>query len=412
MSGCDCDAIKDSLTSFDDAMESLLSSAQATNATESVDTASAMGRVLAQSLVSSINVPPLDNSAMDGYAVLSQDITQCGVTLPVSQRICAGEVGQPLQAGTAARIFTGAPVPDNADAVVMQEFCERIDDNVTINQTVKLRQNIRDAGEDIDEGDEILTTGTYLRAQELGLAASIGCSPLTVFEKIKVGLFFTGDELVEPGNPLPPGKIYDSNRYTLLGLIQAMGCEVVDLGIVPDDLESTKQALQRAADQADLVITSGGVSVGEEDYIRIALEQLGELKMWRIAMKPGKPLAFGMVGDTPFMGLPGNPVSVFVTYCLFVSPFLKSMQGRVDVLPKSLSMTAAFDWPKPGKRQEYLRARVIVDEEGQSAVEVFSHQGSGVLTSTSWAEGLVMIPVGATFKKGDTVSYTPFTELL
>lgn len=412
MSGCDCDAIKDSLTSFDDAMESLLSSAQATNATESVDTASAMGRVLAQSLVSSINVPPLDNSAMDGYAVISQDITQCGVTLPVSQRICAGEVGQPLQAGTAARIFTGAPVPDNADAVVMQEFCERIDDNVTINQTVKLRQNIRDAGEDIDEGDEILTTGTYLRAQELGLAASIGCSPLTVFKKIKVGLFFTGDELVEPGNPLPPGKIYDSNRYTLLGLIQAMGCEVVDLGIVPDDLESTKQALQRAADQADLVITSGGVSVGEEDYIRIALEQLGELKMWRIAMKPGKPLAFGMVGDTPFMGLPGNPVSVFVTYCLFVSPFLKSMQGRVDVLPKSLSMTAAFDWPKPGKRQEYLRARVIVDEEGQSAVEVFSHQGSGVLTSTSWAEGLVMIPVGATVKKGDTVSYTPFTELL
>ena len=412
MSGCDCDAIKDSLTSFDDAMESLLSSAQATNATESVDTASAMGRVLAQSLVSSINVPPLDNSAMDGYAVISQDITQCGVTLPVSQRICAGEVGQPLQAGTAARIFTGAPVPDNADAVVMQEFCERIDDNVTINQTVKLRQNIRDAGEDIDEGDEILTTGTYLRAQELGLAASIGCSPLTVFKKIKVGLFFTGDELVEPGNPLPPGKIYDSNRYTLLGLIQAMGCEVVDLGIVPDDLESTKQALQRAADQADLVITSGGVSVGEEDYIRIALEQLGELKMWRIAMKPGKPLAFGMVGDTPFMGLPGNPVSVFVTYCLFVSPFLKSMQGRVDVLPKSLSMTAAFEWPKPGKRQEYLRARVIVDEEGQSAVEVFSHQGSGVLTSTSWAEGLVMIPVGATVKKGDTVSYTPFTELL
>jgi molybdopterin molybdotransferase len=299
MSGCDCDAIKDSLTSFDEAMESLLASVQPTEDTESVDTALALGRVLAQSLVSSINVPPLDNSAMDGYAVLSQDITQCGVTLPVSQRICAGEVGQPLQAGTAARIFTGAPVPDNADAVVMQEFCERIDDNVTINQTVKLRQNIRDAGEDIDEGDEILTTGTYLRAQELGLAASIGCSPLTVFKKIKVGLFFTGDELVEPGNPLPPGKIYDSNRYTLLGLIQAMGCEVVDLGIVPDDLESTKQALQRAADQADLVITSGGVSVGEEDYIRIALEQLGELKMWRIAMKPGKPLAFGMCEPLP-----------------------------------------------------------------------------------------------------------------
>jgi len=191
-----------------------------------------------------------------------------------------------------------------------------------------------------------------------------------------------------------------------------LGCEIIDLGIVPDDLESTKQALQSAADQADLVITSGGVSVGEEDHVRIALEQLGELKMWRIAMKPGKPLAFGMVGDTPFMGLPGNPVSAFVTYCLFVSPFLKSMQGRENVLPKSLSMKAAFDWPKPGKRQEYLRARVIMDETGQSAVEIYSHQGSGVLTSTSWADGLVMIPIGATVKKGDTVSYTPFTELL
>jgi molybdopterin molybdotransferase len=334
------------------------------------------------------------------------------VTLPVSQRICAGEVGQPLQAGTAARIFTGAPVPENADAVVMQEFCDQQGDNVTINQEVKPRQNIRNAGEDIAKGDEILTSGTYLRAQELGLAASIGCSPLTVFKKIKVGLFFTGDELVEPGNPLTPGKIYDSNRYTLLGLIQTMGCEVVDLGIVPDDLESTKQALQKAAGQADLVITSGGVSVGEEDHVRIALEQLGELKMWRIAMKPGKPLAFGMVGDTPFMGLPGNPVSVFVTCCLFVSPFLKSMQGRVDVSSKSMSITAAFDWPEPGKRQEYLRARVIVGEDGQSAVEIFSHQGSGVLTSTSWAEGLVMIPIGATVKKGDKVSYTPFTELL
>jgi molybdopterin molybdotransferase len=414
MSGCDCDAVKDngSLISFDDAIQSLLSSAQAINATESVDTALALGRVLAQSLVSAINVPPLDNSAMDGYAVRSQDTTQCGVTLPVSQRICAGEVGQPLQAGTAARIFTGAPVPENADAVVMQEFCDQQGDNVTINQEVKPRQNIRNAGEDIAKGDEILTSGTYLRAQELGLAASIGCSPLTVFKKIKVGLFFTGDELVEPGNPLTPGKIYDSNRYTLLGLIQTMGCEVVDLGIVPDDLESTKQALQKAAGQADLVITSGGVSVGEEDHVRIALEQLGELKMWRIAMKPGKPLAFGMVGDTPFMGLPGNPVSVFVTCCLFVSPFLKSMQGRVDVSSKSMSITAAFDWPEPGKRQEYLRARVIVGEDGQSAVEIFSHQGSGVLTSTSWAEGLVMIPIGATVKKGDKVSYTPFTELL
>ena len=412
MSGCGCDAVKTRLTSFDEAIESLLASAQPTTETESVDTASALGRVLAQSLVSTINVPPLDNSAMDGYAVISEDVKQSGVTLPVSQRICAGEVGQPLQAGTAARIFTGAPVPPSADAVVMQEMCDFKDDSVTIKQAVKPWQNIRDAGEDISQGDEILVAGAYLRAQELGLAASIGCSPLTVYKKIKVGLFFTGDELVEPGNPLTPGKIYDSNRYTLLGLLQTMGCEIVDLGIVPDDLESTKTALQQAASQANMVITSGGVSVGEEDHVRIALEQLGELKMWRIAMKPGKPLAFGMVGDTPFIGLPGNPVSAFVTYCLFVSPFLKSMQGRLDVLPKSLSVPAAFDWPVAGKRQEYLRARIVMDDNAQSAVEIFSHQGSGVLTSTSWADGLVMIPVGATVKKGDSVAYTPFTELL
>lgn len=412
MNSCDCDAVKTSLTSVNEAIASLLAAAQPTAETESVDTASALGRVLAQPLVSAINVPPLDNSAMDGYAVSSQDVTQSGVTLPVSQRICAGEVGQPLQSGTAARIFTGAPVPPNADAVVMQEFCEVQGDKVTINQAVKFRQNIRDAGEDIATGDAVLNAGASLRAQELGLAASIGRASLAVYKKIKVGLFFTGDELVEPGKPLSPGKIYDSNRYTLLGLLQTLGCEIVDLGIVPDDLESTKAALQQAADQADMVITSGGVSVGEEDYIKIALQQLGELKMWRIAMKPGKPLAFGMVGNTPFMGLPGNPVSAFVTFCLFVSPFLKSMQGRLDVLPKSVSVPAAFDWPVAGKRQEYLRARVVVDETGQSAVEIFPHQGSGVLTSTSWADGLVMVPIGATVKKGDSVAYMPYSEML
>jgi molybdopterin molybdotransferase len=412
MSACDCDAVKTSLTTFDDAMASLLASAVPVTEIEPVDTASALGRVLARPLVSAINVPPLANSAMDGYAVNSSDVRQNGVTLPVSQRICAGEVGQPLQAGTAARIFTGAPVPPGADAVVMQEFCDQQGDSVTIKQAVKLGQNIRNAGEDIATGTEILRAGTCLRAQELGLAASIGCVAVDVYKKIKVGLFFTGDELVAPGNPLAPGKIYDSNRYTLQGLLQTLGCEIVDLGIVSDDLASTKTALQQAAGQADMVITSGGVSVGEEDYIRIALQQLGELKMWRIAMKPGKPLAFGMVGNTPFMGLPGNPVSAFVTFCLFVSPFLKSMQGRLDVLPKSLLVRAAFDWPVAGKRQEYLRARLGIGEAGQSAVEIYPHQGSGVLTSTSWADGLVMVPIGTTVKKGDSVAYTPFTEML
>ncbi|MCW8963425.1 MAG: molybdopterin molybdotransferase MoeA [Gammaproteobacteria bacterium] len=413
MSGCGCDDLKENkLTPFDEAIDTLLDSASPLTDIDEVPTEDGLGRVLAHPLVSTVNVPPLDNSAMDGYAVASVDVDVAGTTLPVSQRICAGEVGEPLQAGTAARIFTGAPVPPNADAIVMQEMCDRQDDDVTINEVVKAGQHVRKAGEDIANGDAILNPGTRLRAQELGLAASIGCSPLSVYRRLKVGLFFTGDELVEPGNELKPGQIYDSNRYSLLGLLQTLGCEVVDLGIVSDDLESTKQALQSAAGQADLVITSGGVSVGEEDHVRIALEQLGKLNMWRIAMKPGKPLAFGHVGDTPFIGLPGNPVSAFVTFCLFVSPFIKKMQGMTRVLPASLQIKSAFDWPRPGKRLEFLRARLSQDGSGNTQAELFGHQGSGVLTSTSWADGLVIVPIGATVSPGDSVEYLSFTELL
>ena len=412
----DCDSLpvtaSNKLTSFEEAIETLLASVPVPGDTEHVDTGEAMGRVLAESLVSSVDVPPLDNSAMDGYAVASGDVMVSGTVLPVSQRIAAGEVGKPLQAGTAARIFTGAPLPPNADAVIMQEMCERDGEQVKINEVVQAGQNVRNAGEDIAAGAVILQPGTKLRAQELGLAASIGASPLSVYRKLKVGLFFTGDELVAPGEPLGPGKIYNSNRYSLIGLLQTMGCEIVDLGIVPDDLQSTKDALQAAASQSDLVITSGGVSVGEEDHVRIALEELGELNMWRIAMKPGKPLAYGSVNGTPFMGLPGNPVSAYVTFCLFVSPYIKSMQGMTRVLPTSLQMTANFDWPRPGKRREYLRARPVQDNRGSTRVEIYPHQGSGVLTSTSWADGLVIVPIGDTFSIGDMVEYLPFSELL
>jgi len=385
MSGCGCDDLKENkLTPFDEAIDTLLDSASPLTDIDEVPTEDGLGRVLAHPLVSAVNVPPLDNSAMDGYAVASVDVDVAGTKLPVSQRICAGEVGEPLQAGTAARIFTGAPVPPNADAIVMQEMCDRQDDDVTINEVVSAGQHVRKAGEDIASGDVILNPGTRLRAQELGLAASIGCSPLSVYRRLKVGLFFTGDELVEPGNELKPGQIYDSNRYSLLGLLQT----------------------------ADLVITSGGVSVGEEDYVRIALEQLGKLNMWRIAMKPGKPLAFGHVGDTPFIGLPGNPVSAFVTFCLFVSPFIRKMQGMTRVLPARLQIKSAFDWPRPGKRLEFLRARLSQDDSGNTQAELFGHQGSGVLTSTSWADGLVIVPIGATVSPGETVEYLSFTELL
>lgn len=410
MNDCGCDSLSGKLTPFDEAVDALLSEVRPILATDRIETENALNRVLATALQSTIDVPPLDNSAMDGYAVISQDIIGEETTLPISQRICAGETGEPLKAGAAARIFTGAAIPENADAVVMQEQCEQQDDSVLIKALVKAGQNIRRAGEDISRGDEVLITGTRLRAQELGLAASVGCSSLTVFRQLKVGLFFTGDELVEPGSELRPGQIYDSNRYILLGLLQTLGCEIVDLGIVPDDLESTKQALQQAAEQSDLVITSGGVSVGEEDYVRLALEQLGQLKLWRIAMKPGKPLAFGEVDGTPFFGLPGNPVSAFVTFCLLVSPFIKKMQGMNQVLPISLPVKAAFARLKAGKRREYLRARL--SNSGEVMVEIFPHQGSGVLMSTSWADGLVVIPDGTTVQQGDRVEYLPFTELL
>lgn len=408
----DCDSVPVKLTSYEEALATLLSSASSLTSTEQLDTANALGRILAEPVVSGVNVPPLDNSAMDGYAVASADVVQPGTVLPVSQRICAGEVGDTLKPGTAARIFTGAPVPANADAVVMQEMCEQQGEHVKINADVHAGENVRKAGEDITDGATILQQGVRLRAQELGLAASVGCSPVSVYRRLRVGLFFTGDELVQPGEDLGPGKIYNSNRYSLLGVLQSMGCEIVDLGIVPDDLESTCQALQSAADQSDLVITSGGVSVGEEDHVRIALEQLGELKLWRIAMKPGKPLAYGQIDNTPFIGLPGNPVSAYVTFCLFVSPYIKRMQGMSEVMPASLRIKAAFDWPRPGKRREYLRARVTHDDSHNPQLEIYPHQGSGVLTSTSWADGLAVVPIGETIAAGDLVEYLPFSELL
>ncbi|NOQ90034.1 MAG: molybdopterin molybdenumtransferase MoeA, partial [Gammaproteobacteria bacterium] len=354
-------------------------------------------------------VPGYDNSAMDGYAVRSEDCLTAGVELPVTQRIPAGQVGSPLEPGSAARIFTGAPIPQGADAVVMQERCEASESKVTINIVVKAGANVRRAGEDIAKHSIVLGAGKRLRAQELGLLASVGLAELKVKRKLKVATFFTGDELVAPGQPLASGQIYNSNRYTLCGLLQAMDCEIIDLGIVPDTLAATLKVLQQAAAEADLVITSGGVSVGEEDYVRIALEKLGELTMWRIAMKPGKPVAFGKIGETLFMGLPGNPVSVFVTFLLFARVLILKLQGADDVLFKSVSVIADFDWPEI-KRQEYLRVRLL-QKDKQTVAQLFPHQGSGVLSSTSWADGLVEIMSAKEIKKGDTVSYLPFEGL-
>ncbi len=368
-----------------------------------------LGRVLAEDVESAIDVPGYDNSAMDGYAVRSTDCVKPGAMLTVSQRIAAGYSGEQLAAGTAARIFTGAPVPEGADAVVMQELCQQQGDTVAINTAVTAGDNIRRAGEDIQQGSIILNAGTRIRPQEQGLMASVGLAHVTVKRKLKVATFFTGDELVEPGRELGRGQIYNSNRYTLRGLLQSASCEVIDYGIIPDTLEATLEVLQRAAADADLVLTSGGVSVGEEDYVRMALAQLGELSMWRINMKPGKPVAFGNVNDTLFMGLPGNPVSVFVTFLVFARPLILKMQGAESYIANELTVSSGFQW-QGIKRQEYLRVRIRHDESGSYA-EMFPHQGSGVLSSASWADGLVIIEPGKAVAVGDELKYMPFQGL-
>jgi molybdopterin molybdotransferase len=401
------------ILSVDDALDHMLSAAQPLTEIEQVLASAALGRVLAESQVSAIAVPPLDNSAMDGYAVRAAELNPLGDTrLPVSQRIAAGSVGEPLAPGTAARIFTGAPIPPGADAIVMQEITTADGNEVVIHKAVAPGTSIRRAGEDIAVGASVLSAGTRLAAQHLGLAASIGANKLAVYRKLRVATFFTGDELVTPGEPLGPGQIYNSNRYTLNALLQALGCEVLDLGTVPDNLEATVAVLDEAAKRADLVITSGGMSVGEEDYVKAAVERRGKLDMWRIAVKPGKPLAFGSVGKAAFIGLPGNPVSVFVTFCLFARPFVLRMQGAMNVAPASYWVEADFDWGRPDKRREFLRGRLNRDGIGKTSVAIFPSQGSGVLTSTVWGDGLVDVPGGTSITRGQLVKFVPFSELV
>jgi molybdopterin molybdotransferase len=399
------------LVAYDEAISLLLQQARTVRETEKVALAEGQGRVLARQVTSPLNVPPLDNSAMDGYAVRAGEI-EPGKRVPVSQRIPAGTVGKPLKTGTCARIFTGAPVPPGADAVIMQENAtDHANDRVSFESVPRSGDNIRSAGEDIRTGDIILEPGNRIEPQHLGLAASVGLSDLEVFRRLKVATFFTGDEIVEPGKPLGEGEIYNSNQYHLNALIQKLGCDIVNLGIVEDRLDTTRATILEAARSADLVVTSGGVSVGEEDHVRMAIEELGTISMWRLKIKPGKPLVLGHVEETPIIGLPGNPVSAFVTCLLFVRPFLLRMQGLNEVAPSSYPVTADFDWTRPGIRREFLRARVR-NEEGEALAEIHPRQGSGVLSSTCWANGLVVIPEQTQVEKGDRVQFIPFRELM
>ncbi len=409
--------MKPALLPFDEALVSLLAQASPAAGDERIDIAAAGGRVLAADIRSALDVPPRDNTQMDGYAVRRADLLQATpdrpVRLPVTQRIAAGHVGRPLAAGEAARIFTGGLIPEGADAIVMQEMAAVEGDTVSFAHCPAPGEWIRRAGEDIRSGSVILAAGVRLTAQATGLAASVGLASLPVRRPVRVGCFFTGDELAMPGEPLRPGAIYNSNRYVLGALIRAMGCELVDLGNVPDTLAATRDALRRAAQGNDLIVTSGGVSVGEEDHVKPAVEAEGELRMWQIAIKPGKPLAYGRVrrgaaaGFAHFIGLPGNPVSSFVTFLLLVRPFLQRLQGITEVAPRALSMRADFDWPKPDRRREFLRARI----NANGGLDLFPNQSSAVLTSTVWADGLIDNPPQHPIARGDVVHFLPFSEL-
>ena len=408
-------ATRPPLKALDEALAELLGRATPLAGSDTVSTFDADGRVLAEDVVSALQVPPEDNSAMDGYAVRAAELADEGVVLRVSQRIAAGSSGSALEPGTVARIFTGAPIPPGADAVVMQEDCEPLADRegyVSVRQLPRPGQWIRRAGEDVTRGATVLSKGERLTPAALGLAASIGMDRLLVARRPRVALFSTGDELVMPGEVAPaqmrPGAIYNSNRFFLRALLLRLGCEVSDLGIVPDQRGATLDALRSASQAHDLILTSGGVSVGEEDHIKPAVQQLGSLDLWQIAMKPGKPFAYGRVGAAHFMGLPGNPVSSFLTFLLLVRPFLLRLQGVNDVAPKSIAATAHFTWPRADKRREFLRVR----RNAAGGLDLFPNQSSGVLTSAVWGDGVVDNPSGQTIAHGDTVRFIAFSEWL
>ncbi|TDG12992.1 molybdopterin molybdotransferase MoeA [Seongchinamella unica] len=385
---------------LDEALERVLASVSTTPDTVEIPLLQAVGRVLAQAVVAAIDVPGEDNSAMDGYALRAADSPG---PLPVSQRIAAGTTGVALESGSVARIFTGAPVPPGADSVVMQENCTERAGAIVIQGEVHPGQNIRRRGQDIRAGEVVLQAGRRLRPQDLGLLASVGCAKVQVYRPLKVAVLSTGDELVEPGaGQLEPGQLYNSNRFTLAGLLARLGVEFIDCGIVPDDPEATREALASAAREADCVITSGGVSVGEEDHVKAQVESLGRLDLWKLAIKPGKPLAFGAVAGTPFIGLPGNPTSVFATFCLVARPFLLKLQGARELELPALSAQAAFSVPRAGARRDHLRVS-LQRSNGRLIARRYGNQSSGVLSSVSHSDALAVIPAGAVIEEGDEV---------
>ncbi len=399
------------LLAFSEAKAKLLASARVVTDTETIDLAEAFGRVLAQDLVSPMTVPPFSNAAMDGYAVRAEDVPEAGTRLPVSQRVAAGDVARPLAPGSAVRIFTGAQVPDGADVVVMQEDCAAEGDFVVVNQVPTAGQHVRLKGSDLLEGKAILAAGSRFSAAAMGLAASVGIDRVPVFRRLKVAIFFTGSELVMPGQTLPPGHIYNSNRYVMRGFFRDLGVEIIDLGIIQDDRQATRDALRRAAAEADLIVTSGGMSEGDEDHVTAAVQAEGHIDVWKIASKPGKPRAFGGVSagkpgdgrEAAFIGLPGNPVSVWSGLLTLVAPFLRRCQGLSVIEPDRQKLRADFSYMVKGNRMEFVRVRRNV----KGGLDIYPTQDSAIISSAVWSDGVASIPAGATILPGDIVEYLP-----
>jgi molybdopterin molybdotransferase len=404
-----CDQGLQPLLTMSEALEFLLNASIVNTNTCSVSLDDALQKILADDIYANINVPEFDNSAMDGYAIAlkPEQISTPGIlNFKITDRIQAGSTGSTLAPGCAARIFTGAPIPQGANTVIMQEVCEVSKDGCSIEtwQPLSLNENIRPLGNDISSGDVILKKGRQLKAQDIALTASIGVKELRVFKQLKVGLFFTGDELIEPGETLKNGEIFNSNRYALVALLTQLNCNIVNLGNIKDDFNATLNALDTLADDCDLIITTGGVSVGEEDHVKPAVEKLGKLSLWRIKVKPGKPLAFGHIGKSAFIGLPGNPVSAMVTFFLFAQPFIKKMQGMSNYKNQPIQVQTNFDWLKPKPRREFVRVRLDHTTMPASA-SLYPKQGSDVLSSIVWADGLLEIPEDTTFSQGKVLNY-------
>jgi molybdopterin molybdotransferase len=402
------------MKSLDDALWALIEKVPAAPATEQVPVHQALGRVLAAPVVSGFDVPSFDNSQMDGYAVRRADLQSASIgdqygPLRVSSRIAAGDASQTLADNSVARIFTGAPVPAGADAVIMQEQAAlQPDGSVVFSVLPPAGDNIRPRAGDLATGQQVLSAGIRLSAADLGLIASVGHAQVTVHKPLRVAVFSSGNELRQPGQPLGSGQIYDSNRPMVMGLVAGLGCQVSDLGCLPDKFEVTRDALAAASQDHDIILTCGGVSVGEEDHIKAAVMDQGELDLWKVAMKPGKPFAYGRIGQASFMGMPGNPVSAWVTFVMLVRPFILKASGVADPMPEPVWLSAGFDWLKPDARQEFLRA--WIDDEGRVAIH--PKQNSQLLSSVSGSRGLVEVPAKTPIQKGDHVRYFGFPGLL